>query len=417
MWWRISFPGWESGPATFPCMKSRTAPRGVAPTEWSRLILAYNELGRVTSAPGRNPVSLPGCSCRGKSSRRTNATPACWNRFTFATKPSSGSSCSNRCRRKSARTAKRLSRQISTALKGAILLQERQQAEQSLRASEQAERRFQERLRTLIECSNELSRAESVDAMCRQAVEQGRLRLGFDRIGIWFRSPEPGFVDGSWGTDENGGMRDERGIRLPVGTDVREPLLQKHATVLRREDVDLRDCRAKPIGRGMHAQAVMWDGEKTIGLVVIDNLLNHRPITDPDCDLLNLFASTLGYLCLPQTRGRNAALGEQTEREFQERLRTLLEISNELSRAELVDALCRQAVELGRPRLGFDRLAIWFYSPEPGIINGSFGTGPDGAITDERAITLNTADLDMEILQQTRPIALVKAEIGSARYA
>jgi DNA-binding LacI/PurR family transcriptional regulator/signal transduction histidine kinase len=285
----------------------------------------------------------------------------------------------------------------------------RKRIEEQLRESEQSERQFEERLRTLLEISNELSRAESVDAMCRQAVELGRARLGFDRLGIWFRSPEPGFVTGSWGTDENGGLRDERNTRHIAGSGANEPLNQKHPTVFLQKDINLLDDKSKVIGRGMHAQAAMWDGEQTIGLIVMDNLLRGRPITEQDCELLNLYASTLGNLVSRKRTDEQLRESEQSERRFEERLRVLMEISNELSRAESVDALCRQAVELGRNTLDFDRLAIWFYSPDPGIISGSFGTGPDGAITDERAITLNTADLDMEILEQTRPIALVKA--------
>ena len=107
------------------------------------------------------------------------------------------------------------------------------------------------------------------------------------------------------------------------------------------------------VGHGTLVHAAMWNGEKVIGFVAMDNLLLHRPITDQDAQLLNSFASTLGYLCSSKRAEETLRSGEQKEREFQERLRTLLEIGNELSRAESVDALCRGAVELGRTRLGF----------------------------------------------------------------
>src|SRR5262245_16288646 len=42
-------------------------------------------------------------------------------------------------------------------------------------------RTFSERLKVLHEVSMALSRADSVDGLCRMAVEQGRQRLGFDR--------------------------------------------------------------------------------------------------------------------------------------------------------------------------------------------------------------------------------------------
>jgi PAS domain S-box-containing protein len=174
---------------------------------------------------------------------------------------------------------------------------DRKQAEDSLRASEQEERHFQERLRTLLEIGNELSRAESMDSLCRQAVELGRARFGFDRLGIWFHSPEPGFIDGSYGTDMNGQTTDERAIHLATEGRQMEILQQTHPIALLRSDVELRDGKGDVVGRGAQAQAAIWDGEKVIGFISMDNLLHLRPITDQDCELLNLYASSFGYLC------------------------------------------------------------------------------------------------------------------------
>jgi len=67
---------------------------------------------------------------------------------------------------------------------------------------EKSQRRFGEQLVALIEVSNELATTESFDDICRRAVELGRSRLGFDRLGIWFRSDEPDTVVGSFGVDE-----------------------------------------------------------------------------------------------------------------------------------------------------------------------------------------------------------------------
>ncbi|MBN2086297.1 MAG: substrate-binding domain-containing protein [Anaerolineales bacterium] len=381
-----------------------------APTEWSRLILAYNESGRVKLDPGGvkfpSRMLVPQDILPARKRYAVMLEP-----LHFRDESQLGFIMLEPLQTEVGAHREALSRQISTALKGAILLQERHQAEQSLRASEQAERHFQKKLRILLEVGNELSRAESVDALCRQAVELGLSRLGFDRLGIWFRSPDPGFIVGSWGTDERGGLRDERNVRLPMGTGANEPLLQKHPATVRQEDVDLRDCQAKPVGRGMHAQAAMWDGEKTIGLVVTDNLLHRRPITDQDCELLNLYASTLGYLCTRKQAEEKLRASEQRERRFQDRLRILLEISNELSRAESVDEMCRQAVELGRARLGFDRLGIWFFTPDPGVIQGSFGTDENGETCDERDARHPVVDALLSILHQTSPVALTQNDV------
>jgi DNA-binding LacI/PurR family transcriptional regulator/signal transduction histidine kinase len=381
---------------------------GTMPTVWSRLILAYNESGRIPLEPGgrRFPSRLlvPRDILPENKRYALMLEP-----LHFRDESQLGFILFEPLQTEVGAHREALSRQISTALKGAILLQERQRAEQSLRASEQAERRFQERLRTLLEISNELSRAESVDALCRQAVELGRARLDFDRLGIWFHRPELGVIEGSFGTDPQGRVIDERGITVKTDHSPNDILRQTRPVTLLHKDVPLRNAEGKTVG-GIRAEAAMWDGEKTIGLVAMDNLLRGRPVTDYDCELLNSFACTLGYLCTRKRAEETLRAGERKEREFQERLRTLLEISNELSRAESMDALCRQAVELGRARLGFDRLGIWFYSPDPGFIDGSFGTDAKGQTVDERGLRWSTADLQLEILNQTRPIALLTAD-------
>jgi DNA-binding LacI/PurR family transcriptional regulator/signal transduction histidine kinase len=190
-----------------------------------------------------------------------------------------------------------LARQIGTALKGAMLLQEQSRAEEQLRVDEQRGRVFQERLRTLLEVSNDLSLAESVDDLCRRAVELGRSRFGFDRLGIWFRGSEPGSILGSFGTDVAGKIEDMRGIRETAEGPHKEILRQTRPIALFHPDTDLGDAQGNIVGRGDLAQAAMWNGTEVIGFISLDNLLSHRPISGRDCELLNLYASTLGYLC------------------------------------------------------------------------------------------------------------------------
>ena len=67
----------------------------------------------------------------------------------------------------------------------------------------------------------------------------------------------------------------------------------------------------------------------------------------------------------------------------EERLRALHEVTNELSRARSVNDLYRSVVELGRNRLGFDRLSIWFVDKDPNFIIGSFGVDEAGRLRDE----------------------------------
>jgi DNA-binding LacI/PurR family transcriptional regulator/signal transduction histidine kinase len=376
------------------------------PTEWSRLILAYDEDGRkpLESGGRRFPSrQLVPASILPKEKRRALMLEP----LLFRDEVQLGFILFEPLQTGAGVLREALSREISTALQGAMLRQERRRAEDSLLESERAEREFERRLRTLIEIGNELSLAESVDALCRRAVELGITRLGFDRLGIWFRGSEPGMVDGSYGTDERGQLTDERSIHALAGANQMELFDRTQPAFLRQDNVELNTIGKGTGVRGTNVQAAMWDGEQIIGLVATDNLLRRRPVTDQDCELLNLFASSLGYLCSRKWAEQSERESEQSERAFEGRLRTLLEIGNELAQTDSVDALCRRAVELGRAKLGFDRLGIWFHGAEPGFIDGAFGTGPDGEIVDERGIHLTTEGMQMEILRQTQPVALL----------
>jgi PAS domain S-box-containing protein len=204
-------------------------------------------------------------------------------------------------------------------------------AEPALRESEEEERRFQQRLRILIEVSNELSKAESVDSLCRRAVELGRERLGFDRLGIWFRSDVPDVIVGSFGVDEEGNLRDERGKRVTVTEVQRDILSQQAPSALLFVDQDLVGDSGNVVGRGIRTQAAMWDGEAVIGFISTDNLLQRRPITERDCELLNLYASTLGYLC-SRKRAEEALVSERAV------LRTLIDLLPEVVYAKDLEA-------------------------------------------------------------------------------
>jgi DNA-binding LacI/PurR family transcriptional regulator/signal transduction histidine kinase len=377
-----------------------------APTEWSRLILAFNEKGRIPLPP--NGLRFPSRQLLPEGFLPANRRhDILLEPLHFRDRLHLGFIMFEPLHPDAGVLREALSRQISTALQGAILMQEREQAEESLLESERAEREFQQRLRTLLEVTSELSRADSIEELCRRAVELGRSRLGFDRLGIWFRGVEPDTVDGSFGIDEFGELVDERSQHLDAGPRQMAILNQTSPGALREDDAELFSSPSRSVGHGTQILSAIWDGEQTIGLIAADNLMHQQPITEQDCELLNLYASALGNLCTRKRAEEDLLRRERNERVFQDRLRILLEISNELSRADSVDSLCRQAVELGQSRFGFDRLGIWFHNSEKGIIDGSFGIDPDGKVQDERGSHLSTEGMQMDILRQTRPVALL----------
>ncbi|MCD6287823.1 MAG: GAF domain-containing protein [Candidatus Hydrogenedentes bacterium] len=184
--------------------------------------------------------------------------------------------------------------------------------------SRSSEREFSERLATLVEVMNELSMTETVDEMCRRAVELARERLGFDRLGIWFRTDNPQVIAGSFGVDENGTIVDERHLRTTV--DPANPdgkvLLSKEPLVLTGE-APLLDTQGRTIGQCTEAFAAIWDGTRVIGHVSMDNRHTGEPITRHQCELLRMFGAAIGYL---RTRKRAEEERERLIEELQDAL-------------------------------------------------------------------------------------------------
>jgi two-component system, sensor histidine kinase SagS len=81
---------------------------------------------------------------------------------------------------------------------------------------------------------------------------------------------------------------------------------------------------------------------------------------------------------------------------FQKRLKTLNELTLELSRIESYDELCRHVIELGSERLGFDRMSMWFHDPQRGLMLGSYGIDEQGVLRAEHAESWSYKDTEIE---------------------
>ncbi len=165
-----------------------------------------------------------------------------------------------------------------------------------LKNAEEESRVFSEKLTALHEVGNELSRETTFDALCRKAVELALYRLGFDRVGVWLLDEKEGKLRGSFGTDIEGNVRDERSETM----EFREDSLQVSVfeQKLRYATKEVKELEfSKDYIECARTIAAMWDGEAVIGYVSMDNLINKRPLTKSDNELLALFAATLARLC------------------------------------------------------------------------------------------------------------------------
>jgi len=154
-----------------------------------------------------------------------------------------------------------------------------------------------EQLIQLLDVNNELTRAVTYEDLCRRAVQLARSRLGFDRIGIWFRDEYPDSIVGSFGVDERGRVRNEHHRRLTFSSGKIERRIRslKPPAVLLRHGPLYSDT-GKLVGTGDWACTAIWSEERIVGYILTDNLLSGRPITPWRCRLLALFGATFGHL-------------------------------------------------------------------------------------------------------------------------
>lgn len=268
---------------------------------------------------------------------------------------------------------------------------------------------FKQRLTALVDLSNELSRTHTMDDLCRLAVELGRSKLGFDRVGIWLISENQDAYLGTFGTDEHGNIRDERNERHPLDTRALEFLAYPRAAVTMNRDFELTGLQRDTVGYGHHASSTMVHEGRVFGFVDIDNLLTHRPLTERDGELLGLFGSTLAQSCTRVKAEEALRASNETERRFKDRLTKLLKVSNELSKIGTWDELCRRAIELGREQLEFERLGMWFFSEDRKHMIGSFGTDEQGNLRDERGLRISVDAESRERIAHRRPTEAIRS--------
>ncbi|MEP6984640.1 MAG: PAS domain S-box protein, partial [Chloroflexota bacterium] len=179
---------------------------------------------------------------------------------------------------------------------------ERVQAQKALQKTEESSRMFLERLKALQDITIELARIEDFDDFCYKVVEFGRNRLMFERMGLWLVDPEDSeFTFGTFGTAEDGTIRDERQVHtataivLPQLTDMVEIGNKK---IHYKPESELLNEYSQSVGQGWSAMGHLFDGDRIIGGLSIDNYFSHAPVQTYQLEILALYSNMVGHLCI-----------------------------------------------------------------------------------------------------------------------
>ncbi len=169
---------------------------------------------------------------------------------------------------------------------------EQKEATNSLRQSEAEARLFQEKLQALQNISMELSNLNTLEKLYEQAVMMGRSRLGFDRFRVLLHDPQNEEYIGTTGTDENGNIVDESGIRGEI-TEGMQLILDGDKRPLLFDPCDL-NYADKIVGHGWAMLSGIWNHDDLLGWLAADNLITQEPVAPYQLELLSLYGLSLG---------------------------------------------------------------------------------------------------------------------------
>jgi diguanylate cyclase (GGDEF)-like protein len=155
---------------------------------------------------------------------------------------------------------------------------------------------YEKDLKSLHELSFKLSLCPSVDELCREAVRLGKEKLEFDRLGIWLVDQnDPHWMLGTWGIDERGQLRDERGSRFPLTGTAPDAFYAGRLTLV-DEAATCLDNEGRPVGHGTELLAPLWDGHRFLGELAIDDLLSGRGYSSEKREAFSIFARIIAHL-------------------------------------------------------------------------------------------------------------------------
>ncbi len=175
-----------------------------------------------------------------------------------------------------------------------IDISERKAFEAGLRRSEATAREFQERLKQLHEANIELSQVASLDVLCRLVIELGQSRLGFERLGLFLVDEEIENVSGTFGTDVDGNIRDERDYVGCMVAQVRQLLMDRSPASMVWHDVPLYDYD-QTVGWGWNLYALLRYETRPVGYLVGDNLITGSALRPYQPELLALYGVAVAH--------------------------------------------------------------------------------------------------------------------------
>jgi len=180
----------------------------------------------------------------------------------------------------------------------------------------------------------QLSHQESELDICKEAVEISKNKLKLDRAAVFLSYDNGQTMQGTYGTDINGNVINEESFNGPLPKNSLLELAIDSPHQLAFQPFVPLYYDDKIVGHGWNAAMLLRSQEQVIGFLVLDNLINKRPLTSHNQHLLTLFASNLAEI-IARKRAEESAyrLNNELEHIVEQRTQQLERVNRELEQS------------------------------------------------------------------------------------
>lgn len=203
----------------------------------------------------------------------------------------------------------------------------------------------------LYEINQALAKQSSLDKLCQKSIELGRQFLHLDRAALLLVDPTQRFVIGTWGTNQEGQVVAEHNFKESI-TSVpsyhRGMSQQDYFEVNQQQTLHYNQT---PVGKGSHGVFSLWDEQKILGFLVVDNLFSQAPFTEHQIDVLKVFAQNIAQImatkraefALQQLNAELELRVQRRTRALEQKQQDLALLNKELAKVSATDALTQIA--------------------------------------------------------------------------
>lgn len=234
-----------------------------------------------------------------------------------------------------------------------------------------------------------------------------RYDLDFDRLGIYLYDADRNYIDGTFGTDDQGKMIEESERHISLSDNTLETkafiaaLQDPNGIYFTDQYASKHDIEKNPIMKNVRdfAAIAAWSGNKPIAVLCVDNVISQQSISDEQLESLRLFAGYAG-LAIENSRLNDALQHElvlqkaQEEKEVQRRamLEKVLVLGQLVTGIKNTKPVLEQVWRGIHHTLGFDRLAVFLFNSEQSTMDSMIGTDSNGNMQDTSGISFPVSD-------------------------